>query len=354
MASAIFSNFGAFLMAILLTILPNFNFALPVMKTKEENCELNLVMFSDVHIETNELFRKSFVKTALKRANNAKDKVDGIVMAGDITNYADEESLADYYEIITDNTDLPVVSAAGNHDIGHVGDRDKTDITKYEALANIIKYQTEYQEAKKLDNYKTEGSNYYSCEINGYKFIVLGDEVDGFTIKDGEEVEHTGGHWDGVTMTHAQIDFLDRELAEGTAEGKPCFVVSHWPICNTVSEDVVWPDSGIDQEEYDLVSVMEQYKNVVYISGHMHSGTKSKLVEEKYGITSAEKKAFTEGGNEVIYFSLPTLGIVNAFGLPLWGRGATLEVYENHIIWRPVNYLTGNWYEASEYSFNLD
>ena len=353
MAEAIFSNLGAFLMAIIMTFIPSFNISLPGLKAKEEGCNLNLAMFSDVHIEKNELFRQAFLKTALKKGEKSDD-VDAFVMAGDITNYADEASLAKYYELITDCTDKPVVTAAGNHDIGHVGDRDKTDITKYEALANVIKYQTAYKEAKSLKNYKTEGSNYYSCEINGYKFIVMGDEVDGFTVdNDGKETAQINGHWDGITMTHKQIDFIDRELAEGTKENKPCFIVSHWPICGTDSEDTVWPGSGIDQNEYDLVSVMEKYKNVVYISGHMHSGVKSKLVEKAFGITSAEKKAFTQGGNEVIYFSLPTLGIINVFGLLHSGTGATLEVYDDHIIWRPINYITGNWYENAEYTFSL-
>lgn len=325
MANAIFSNLGAFLMAIIMTLVPTAGFSAPVMQTKNDNCSLNLVLVSDVHLEANGIFRQSFLKAALRRANNAKSKVDGIVCAGDITNYADEPALASYYDIITNYTDLPVVTAAGNHDIGHAGDRDVTDISREEAMANVIRYQNAYAGTQ-------NEHNYYATEINGYKFIVLGDEcID-------------GGHWDAMDMSDEQLAFLDEQLAEGTREGKPCFVVSHWPADGKTSENIVWPDSACD---YDIASIMEKYPNVIYISGHMHSGVKSTYMDKKYGITSAEKV------NGVIYLSLPTLGVVNTFGLTGPGRGATLEIYEDSVVFRPINYLTGNWYENAEYTFDL-
>lgn len=329
MAESIFSNFGAFLMAIIMTLFPYAGFRAPVMTTLEEDCCLNMTVISDIHLESTGIFRQSFLKAALRRVNNAKDNVDVIAVPGDITNYADEDTVALYYSIIKDYTDKPVITAAGNHDIGHAGDRDVTDISREEALANIVKYQNAYAGTN-------NPSNYYSQIVNGYKFIVIGDEV------------IDGGMWDGCSMTEEQLQFLDSELASGTADGKPVFVVCHWPVDHTVSEDFIWDGSSLDEDALQIKSTLEKYKNVVYISGHMHSGVKSSAVREKYGITSAEKV------NGVIYLSLPSFGLVNTFGLSYWGTGAQVEIYKDKLIFRPMDYLTGNWFRNSECTFSFD
>ena len=324
----------AFIMSIVLTAIPYAGFDKPFLQTREDDCQLNLSMISDIHLETPGIFRKGFLKQGLLNINNALSPVDAILVDGDITNYGDEETLASYYDIITDYTDKPVITVAGNHDIGHVGDRDVTDISRDEALANVIKYYNAYS-GRDLD------TNYYSLEINGYKFIVLGDEVNNET--------HTGGYWDSITMTQEQLDFLDRELAEGTADGKPVFVCCHWAIKGTNGEQVIWEGSGIDPEtEYDIQGIMEKYKNVFYISGHMHGGIKSTAVDALFDINSAEKT------NGVTYLSLPTYGILNQYGIPWSGTGAQLEVYSDKVIFRPVNYLTGKWYTSAAYTFTLD
>lgn len=251
-----------------------------------------------------------------------------MVVAGDITNYADEPSLAYYYELITEYSPVPVITAAGNHDIGHVGDRDVTDITREEALANVIKYSNEYLGT----NHTT---NYYSMDVDGYKFIVLGDEV------------INGGHWDAMDMTPEQIAFLDSELEVATKEGKPAFVVCHWPVDDINGETFIYPDSGIDLAINDIKTVMEKYENVFYISGHMHGGIRCTWAGEKYGMPLVEQV------NGVTYVSLPTYGIVNMYGLLQAGTGMQMEVYEDEVIFRPRNFITNQWFTNSAYTIEL-
>ncbi len=319
----------AFLMALFLTLVPYKGVELPVIEAKEDNCLLNVSMISDTHIEADYPFRSGFLKQGLRTMSRAKTPVDAIVVAGDLTNYADEPSLARYFDLIREYAPAQVVTVAGNHDIGHAGDRDKTDITREEALANYIRYYNEY--------YGTEiESNYYSMDINGYKFICLGDEV------------IDGGHWDAISMTDAQLEFLDSELEEGTREGKPVFVVCHWPIDGINGENTIWNgDSGITEDEYPIKEILEKYENVFYISGHMHGGVRNDYVGEKYDMHMAEQV------NGVTYLSLPCYGIINWYGITWSGLGAQMEVYENKVIFRPINYLTGNWYANSAYSFDL-
>lgn len=317
----------AFIMAIFMTAIPYLKSCPDSIKTKEENCLLNLTMISDVHIEKKEIFRKLFLKNCLRKVKNADAKIDGILVDGDLTNYADEPSLAEYYNIIKKST-VPVITVAGNHDIGHAGDRDVTDITREQAYENVIKYYNLNYE-NKIDK------NYYSTYLNGYKFIVLGDEV------------INGGHWDAVTMSDEQLAFLDRELADGTKDGKPVFVCCHWAIKGINGEETIYEDSGIDPEEYNVKGILEKYKNVFYISGHMHAGFKSKEVDEKFGLSNAERI------NGVTYLNLPTFGIVNWYGYPWSGTGAQLEVYENKVVFRPRNYLTNKWFANCEYEFSI-
>lgn len=331
---AIFGNFTAFLMALILTCIPYKGVTLPVIDTKEEDCNLTLEMISDIHIENTELFRQGFLICGLKNLQRAECNIDAVVVPGDITNYADDESMAKYYEIIRKYSPAQVITAAGNHDIGHAGDGDRTTMTREECMYNFIKYRNEYTG---IDSQV----NYYSTEVNGYKFIITGDEV------------IDGGCWDAVTMSQEQLDFIDRELAEGTKEGKPVFVISHWPVTGTTSEEIIWPDSGIPTTEMDpedgvdIAEILEKYNNVFWISGHMHSGVKSADLADMYELSSAETV------NGVTYINLPCYGIVNSFGLPYSCTGAQLEVYDDEVIFRPRNFITNNWYETAEMTFSL-
>lgn len=325
---SIMSNFLSFLMAIVLTAIPYAGFELPIIDNAKEDCLMTVELISDTHVEEKELFRQTFLVTALKHVANAKTDVDAFVVAGDITNYADEPSLAKYYEILEKHSTVPVLTAAGNHDIGHVGDRDVTNITREEAKANFIRYNNAFMGIDAQDNY-------YSYEVNGYTFVVLGDEV------------IDGGHWDGMDISETQMAFLDSELARATADGSPAFVICHWPVDGMNGQEIVYPDSGIELDKNDVKTVMEKYENVFYISGHIHGGIKSTLAAEITEFANVEQC------NGVTYVSLPTFGIINSFGYPWSGTGMQMEVYEDQIIFRPRNFLTNKWFTNAVYTIDL-
>lgn len=324
--TSIMNNFTTFIMAIILTVIPYAGFELPIIDNQEEDCKLTVEMISDVHIEQNELFRQFFLIAGLNNINNACASVDAVLVNGDITNYADEPSLAKYYDIIDKYSDVPVITSAGNHDIGHVGDRDVTDISREEAKANFIRYNNEYMGT----DYDT---TYYATDINGYKFIVLGDDV------------IDGGHWDAMDISDEQMAFLDRELA--SANGEPVFVCCHWPVDGKNGQEIIYPDGEIDLTVNDIKTVMEKYENVFYISGHIHGGIKSTLAAEFCEMSNVEQE------NGVTYVSLPTYGIVNSFGYPWSGTGIQMEVYEEKVVFRPRNFITNAWFTNSVYSIDL-
>lgn len=325
---SIMANFASFIMAIVLTVIPYAGFELPVIDTAEENCLMTAELISDTHLEETEILRPLFLTVGLKNLQRAKTDIDAVVIAGDITNYADEASLARHYEIFTKHSPAVAITAAGNHDIGHVGDRDVTNITREEAKANFIRYNNEYLGIEATDNY-------YSYEVEGYTFIVLGDEV------------IDGGHWDGMDISEAQLAFLDSELARATADGKPAFVVCHWPVDGMNGQEIVYPDSGIELDKNDVKSVMEKYENVFYISGHIHGGIKSEAAADFVGFANVEQE------NGVTYVSLPTYGIVNSFGNPVSATGMQMEVYADKVMFRPRNFLTNKWFTNAAYTIEL-
>ena len=323
---SIINNFPAFLMAIILTVVPYAGLELPVINNAEEDCLLTVELISDVHVEEKELFRQMFLASGFTNLRFAKADIGAVVVAGDITNYADEPSLAKYYELLEKYSTVPVITAAGNHDIGHVGDRDVTDITREEAMANFIRYNNKYMG---MENEHT----YYSTEINGYKFIVVGDEV------------IDGGHWDGMDITAEQMAFIDCELA--SANGEPVFVICHWPVDEMNGQHIIYPDGEIELEKNDIKTVMEKYENVFYISGHSHGGIRSTWAGEFCEFANVEQE------NGVTYVSLPSYGILNSFGYPWSGTGMQMEVYEDQVIFRPRNFLTNAWFTNSVYEIEL-
>ncbi len=323
---SIMSNFGTFLMAIILTVIPYAGFELPVIDNKEEDCLMTVELISDTHVEEKELIRQLMLTSSLTNLKFAQADVNAVVVAGDITNYADEPALSKYYDILKKYSPVPVITAAGNHDIGHVGDRDVTNITREEAKANFIRYNNEYMGVQ-------NENTWYTTEVNGYKFIVLGDDV------------IDGGHWDAMDISPEQMAFLDRELA--SADGAPVFVVCHWAVDGKNGQEIVYPDSGIELDKNDIKSVMEKYENVFYISGHIHGGIKSTAAAELAGFANVVQE------NGVTYVSLPTFGIVNSFGYPWSGTGMQMEVYESKVIFRPRNLVTNAWFTNAIYTIEL-
>ena len=69
---SIMSNFGTFLMAIILTIIPYAGLELPVIDNKEDDCLMTVELISDTHVEEKELARQFMLTSALTNIKFAK------------------------------------------------------------------------------------------------------------------------------------------------------------------------------------------------------------------------------------------------------------------------------------------
>lgn len=275
-------------------------------------------VISDTHTskENND---EDFAKT-LDLISSEAEITDGIIIAGDITNHGEPEQITNFYNILSEHCTLDnVVVATGNHDMGQLN-------PSAPCRANHIAARNEY--------FGTNDEKiYYSVEIGGIKFIVLGDEGNGSNI---------------CKITNEQIDFLGRELASGAADGRPCFVICHWPLMWAHGNAILWPIVapggciGISTST-KIESLMRQYKNTYYISGHLHKGLKGNNPFIDFG------SVVTQSGVKCI--NVPSLGESNRAGYKAQGQGMEFNIYRDRIEIKGRDYFTGNY--LTDYVFNI-
>lgn len=309
------SKIGALIMSVICTIVPFINYG----AENEEAILLNAAIISDIHIDARLPLGKLILETGLLDVKRNTTENDAVIFPGDLTNYGDLPSVEDFYEIVARvNPAKEWIIAPGNHDIGHA-----EDCTNEEARQRLIEINNRYT--------NEENENiYFTKTVKDYTFIILADESE--------------DNWDACDISDEQIKFLDEELAKATADGKPAFVVCHWPLEYTNGQNAIYEDAGIVDETADkLKNTMQKYKNVFFISGHMHKGVSGELFEDTFGFSSVET---IKGVN---YVNLPSYGIANRYGIPWNGIGMQMEVYENEIVFRPRRYLYSKWYATIEY-----
>ena len=162
----------------------------------------------------------------------------------------------------------------------------------------------------------TKGKSFYSYDINGYTFIVIGTE------KRVLEKAH---------ITQEQIDFLDKELKRGTKDGKPAFVMCHQAFLETHGLPEVWKTGDMGEQSDEVRAVMEKYKNVIFINGHLHGGIYEKTFE------------YLNKENNVCSLSVPGYRKENNFGIKPCGMGYYAEVYDNKIVFVARNFMKGEY-----------
>ena len=281
---------------------------------------LNVSIISDTHLDARYPLGKLNLETGLRDMNHFDN--DAVVVVGDLTNYGDEASVKYFYDIMKNTCDAEQwVVAAGNHEIGH-----PEEFTNEEARQNFIKYHNEYT-GQGIEN------AYYSVDVDGYTFIVL--------------VDQSEDNWDSCDIYEDQVAFLDAELARGTAEGKPVFVICHVPVEGANGQDIIYEDGGLDEYSDVVKSTLEKYENVFFISGHVHTGINGYISKELFDVSCVE----TENG--VTYVNLPTYGIVNRYGIPWNGMGFQMEVYEDEVLFRARKFNTSRWYGFYEFAIDL-
>ncbi|MBO5935400.1 MAG: metallophosphoesterase [Clostridia bacterium] len=277
---------------------------------------LDFAVISDVHM-TDEYLRRMVLESGLDDMTNAVNKPDALVIAGDMTDdgiESDYENLSKAFSGYDPAENI--LLALGNHDTW----TDEND--RYEPVKeNFLKYSKEI-----ADRDLTEC--YYSTEINGYTFIVMASE---------------GTHVSAY-ISPAQLEWLKAEMDKAAEKGLPVFVISHWPVAFThglpesFGEEEPEPmDGSFGDQNAEVEAILKDYENVFLISGHIHNGLVNEERSELYGYTSVESYGSLHSIN------LPSFMFPTSRGNFMNGSGYSIEVYENEVVIRARNFISGTW-----------
>ena len=168
---------------------------------------------------------------------------------------------------------------------------------------------------------------YYSYDINGYTFIVMGSDSRLF---------------EKAVISDEQLAFIDAELERATKDGKPAFVMCHQPLENTHGLPEVWKNGGIGEQSEKVREILVKYKNVFFLNGHLHDG----VYENSLEILDEEKGVYS--------VNLPAFGKENDYGKFLQpGLGTYFEIYDDEVVFTARDFRAGKSLEGCTKSFEL-
>lgn len=279
----------------------------PIAFADREGVRLSFAAIADTHLPNRESAERN-LENAFIDVMNGKDRADALLLAGDIADYGLKNEYTRFFRVFNKyKDDLKLFVTMGNHDARFF----------YKTASGAVNSGIE-----KLLGIKLHGKPYYSYDVNGYTFIVLCTEK---------------AVLEKAYISKEQIEFFDKELARAAKDGKPCFVMCHQPFAFTHGLPEVWKTGDMGEQNDEVRAVMEKYRNVFFINGHLHGGV-CRYVEE---VLNKE--------NNVVSISIPGYRKENNFGQVDAGAGYICEVYDDKVLFRARNFLTGR-YMTGEYT----
>ncbi len=270
----------------------------PIRFSDSDNIRLSMAIIADTHLPNRESAEKN-LGNIFKDLSNSPESFDAFLMAGDIVDYGTNKEYERFFRALDrQNVTKNIFVTMGNHDARLFYNKNKKIILK--KTAEYLK-----DNSKKI---------YYSHDVKGYTIIVL------CTEKRVMEKAY---------ISKEQIAFLDRELKRGTKDNKPVFVMCHQPFGFTHGLPEVWRTGDMGKQNDEVRAVMEKYKNVFFLNGHLHGGIFDKTAE-----TLNEE-------NGVYSISIPGYRKPNNFGIQDCGVGYICEVYDNEVIFTARKFITG-------------
>ena len=282
--------------------------------TDPDEVKLMFATVADPQVSNYMFDRYRAFQASCEDLKNAEAKFDAIVGIGDIA----ENGLAEEYRLAQvglAGMDTRYIMASGNHDI------------RLRAYSQSNSRFFEFTNSLNKDGAPVvpyaEGKFAYSEYVNGYKFIVMGSDKTSF-----EE----------AYISPEQLEWLDNEIA--TEKGKPVFVVLHQPLKLTHNLPTTWGNGtnkeagSVGEQNDEIKAILAKHADestVVLLTGHLHAGFSQYSYQQIEGFHSV---------------NVPALSIENKDGEE-GGNGAGLtyivEVYEDKILLRARNCMTGEW-----------
>ena len=279
----------------------------------DENASLNFAVWGDIQVSNIVFGREANLKAACEDLASAKAPLDALIVVGDVA----ENGMKSEYDTVAAMLNTAsgsfrnFICTEGNHDV------------RSRVFSSQLKRFTEFNNSVN-NSVKLDGEKYYfAYEINGYKFIVLGTEKTVF-----EESE----------LSEKQLAWLDGEIASTQGSGKPVFVLCHQPLQNTHGLPGTWnaptvlKAGSIGKQNDKVKAIFEKYGNVIFITGHLHTGA-GKFTYEDFG-------AFKS-------INVPSVCIKNSDGVKTSTQGYVFTVYEDRLIARARIFGEGKYIDST-------
>ena len=288
-------------------------FSLKKPAPKPEGVLLRAALFSDTHITKARYRRMLFVPT-LKRL--ARFNADLVLFAGDCTDNGNEANWRAFTADVLKHCPVKnVIAAMGNHDTWE----------SYDASHDYVSAKERYlRHAEELSG-ERYANVYYEKEVNGVPFFILGSEGTGV----------------GSTLGAAQLSWLENALRTAVEKrpAGPLIVAHHSPMNHTHGVGENEQGMGIEGDMSPLLlSVLDRYKNVIYLCGHTHFGL-------QYG---GKHETIQRVGENVTSICLPSFEYGEIFngkyaspGFPLIGTGLVMDVYQDCVVFTGESFLRG-------------
>lgn len=265
----------------------------------DSKANLNFAVWGDPQVSSYMFARETSFFSAVRDIENSTDKLDALVLAGDITENGfkcEFEMVTHLLGLISNKIDNFII-VPGNHDI-----RMRFYKRQNRIFGNFLQNT---KNAVCLENI----SYCHTKEINGYTFIMMGADRSSF---------------ESAYISKNQLEWLNKELKKASGKGKPIFIINHQTLNfhnglpNTWLGKGDWR-GGLGKQSDEVQSIFNKYKNVFFITGHLHFGV--------------NKCTFQDCGNYKC-LSVPTVGAGNHGDYSPDAQGYLISVYENEIVFR--------------------
>lgn len=304
-----------------------------ILRNFSDDVNIDFVLTGDTQVCDYMPEREANLISFAEDMKNSDIDLDAFLIVGDI---AENGMIEEFDRVASHIADFNVgkyIMCTGNHDI-RLRDFEQSK----ERFLNFMNGLNTEENAQ--DNI------YYKTMVGDYTFLVMGSEESRF---------------EDAFISREQLQWLNIELKEATKDGKPVFVICHYPLAEGHGLPNTWgsANSGAGDEslptyerkdDYDMTGcvgdqtndiydIITKYENVFFVTGHLHTGF------GKYTYETIHDENNVQGVN------VPSVGIDNKDGVynnP--GTGLFVEVTDSQVIFYARDFANGKFLTTEDWS----
>ncbi|UUZ90639.1 metallophosphoesterase [Paenibacillus sp. P25] len=288
-------------------------------------------MLSDIHVQSWDTQSHAKFSAALQDLSGINPNSDTLVINGDLTNGMPAD-YAKLQELLKQNPHPKnVLFSMGNHEYYKAW----FDASGAWSPPTFPNGETEQASISRFLQFAGTDKVYYDRIIKGYHFIFLGSEQ--YRQSDPNNLED-------AYLSKEQLNWLKDTLKKASGSGKPIFVFLHQPLPYTVAGTYFCcvNNRAVIQHE-ELKSILSQYPQVIYFSGHSHWELKLPKTMVQDGFTmvnsSSVVQPWTDDGSGGEMLTAPEES-----------EGLYVEVYDDEVRIQGRDFYRKRWIPEADFS----